>query len=136
MRYLDTNVFVRILARDNPDMTARVESLFDRIESGEETVVVLDAIVAETIFVLTSPDLYQQARSQVVAGLKALLSLESVRMEDKRRCMLALDLYEARRGLSFVDSLLAASALRDESGQVLSFDRGIGRVPGVTLVEP
>jgi predicted nucleic acid-binding protein len=136
MRYLDTNVFVRILARGNPDMTARVESLFDRIESGEETVVVLDAIVAETIFVLTSPDLYQQARSQVVAGLKALLSLESVRMEDKRRCLLALELYEARRGLSFVDSLLAASALGDESGQVLSFDRGIGRVPGVTLVEP
>ena len=136
MRYLDTNVFVRILARDSPDMTARVESLFERIERGEETVVVLDAIVAETIFVLTSPDLYQQTRPQVVAGLKALLSLESVRMEDKRRCLLALELYEARRGLSFVDSLLAASALGDASGEVLSFDRGIGRVPGVTLVEP
>jgi predicted nucleic acid-binding protein len=136
MRYLDTNVFVRILARDNPDMTARAESLFDRIESGDETVVVLDAIVAETIFVLTSPDLYRQSRAQVVAGLTALLSLEGVRMRDKRTCLLALELYEARRGLSFVDSLLAAGALGDESGEVLSFDRRIGRVPGVTLVEP
>jgi predicted nucleic acid-binding protein len=136
MKYLDTNVFVRLLARDNSAMTAQAEALFGRIESGAETVFVFDTIVAETIFVLTSAVLYAQSRETVGDGLQALLSLDGVRMEDKRRCLLALELFAERRGLSFVDCLLAAAALGDETGQVVTFDRRIGRVPGVDVVEP
>ena len=135
MRYLDTNIFVRALARDNPEMTAASEALFARLEGGSETAFVAEAVVAEAVFVLTSPRLYRQSKPVVVDGLTSLLSLDGVQMEDKRRCLSALGLFSQFPSLDFVDALLAAMALRDPIGEVVSFDGKIG-MTNARVVQP
>ena len=136
MKYIDTNIFLRALARDHPEMTAASEALFGHISRGAEKAIVLEAVVAEAIYVLMSPNLYRQSRQQVVAGLTPLISLGGIEMEDKRRCLSALSLFAEFPSLGFIDALVAAAVLGSDADEVISFDGKIARATGARVVEP
>jgi predicted nucleic acid-binding protein len=117
-------------------MTALAEALFQQLQRGEEQVRVLESVVAETIFVLTSRNLYNVARSEVRDRLAFALTLTGVEMENKARALQALELYAEQRRLSFVDALIAVAAMEERPSEVYSFDEGFDRIDGVTRVEP
>ena len=135
MRWLDANLFVRVLTQDNPDMLRRALDLFERISAGQEEVYVLEATVAEVVYVLSSRSLYSLPRDVIRDSLTPLLVLRSLRVEHKERCLRALDIFVENRSLGFGDSLLAAAAL-DDDGRVYSFDRGFDRLAGISRLEP
>ena len=117
-------------------MTALAESLFQRLQRGEEQVQVLESVVAEAIFVLTSRNLYNLARSEVRDRLAFALTLTGVEMQNKARALHALELYVEQRRLSFVDALIAVAAMEETPPEVYSFDQGFDRLDGVTRIEP
>jgi predicted nucleic acid-binding protein len=57
-------------------------------------------------------------------------------MENRARCLGALDLYVQERRLSFVDALVAVAAMAQTPSEVYSFDQGFDQIDGVTRVEP
>ena len=136
MRLLDTNMFVRLITADEPEMTAAAQTQFERFERGEAQALVLDAVVAEVAYVLGSRRLYGLAREEIHERLGFLLSLPGVQVENRSRCLRALELYKEHAQLSFVDALIAAAALGEPEAEVYSFDRGFDGVAGLTRVEP
>lgn len=134
MRYLDANFFVRGLTQDEPGMSRAALELFRRIEQGREDVRVLEASVAEVVYVLASRALYALPRSSIREHLGYLLSYRSVHMDSKARCLRALDLYASISSINFADALVAAAALEEAQPEVYSFDAGLDRVPGVRRV--
>jgi predicted nucleic acid-binding protein len=136
LTHLDANVFVRWIARDDPAMTDAAEALFARLQRGEEQVEVLEAVIAEVIYVLTSRALYALPRGEVAERLQLALTLSGISMDHKSRCLRALELYVRHRRLSFVDALVATAALEGEPPVVYSFDRDLDRVVGLTRREP
>jgi predicted nucleic acid-binding protein len=117
-------------------MATACHALFRRIDEGFEEVTVLDSTVAEVVYVLSSRALYGQPRDAIRNRLSVLLSIRGVRVENRARCLRALDIWVGNRLLNFGDTLLAAAAQEANEAEIYSYDRGFDRVEGVRRVEP
>lgn len=87
------------------------------------------------MFVLSSPTLYGRNRSDIARALKVLFGGNSVNLDHKLSVLEALDLYETTR-LDFEDCLAVAHASRVSGDRIFTYDRALGRVAGVTRLEP
>lgn len=127
--FLDTNVLVRHLTGDPPEMAARATAYLGRADA----LLLPDLILAEVAYVLES--FYEAPRGQVAEALRAVLAFPAIRVVDAELLLRAVEVYDTHR-LDFADAYLVASAERTGVGEVASFDRGIDRVPTVRRVEP
>lgn len=136
MRFLDANVFVRYLVRDDEAKAQACFDLFQRVKLGQEQVSTNDVIVAEVAYVLSSRALYHLGHDDVRARLVPLLSLSGLKLPRKRLCFRALETYAAHPSLDFEDALAVGTIENDPSGEICSYDRDFDRVPGVKGAEP
>jgi predicted nucleic acid-binding protein len=127
--FVDSNVLVRHLVGDPPEMAARATQYLRR----ETALLVTDLIFAETIYVLES--FYEISRSEICAAMQALVVLDSVSVVDISLLLRSLEIYEHDR-LDFAESYLVALAESTGVKFVASFDRSIDRVLSVTRIEP
>lgn len=127
--FIDTNVIVRHLTADPPEMAARATAFL----AGASQLYLADLIVAETIYVLES--FYEAPRDQVAAAMRSLLSMGSVVTVDPAMLLRAIEVYEVDR-LDFAESYLVACAESTGVGRVASFDQSIDRVTTVERLEP
>lgn len=133
--FLDTDVIVRLLAADDPRKQAAAQVLFERIEQGSLTVAAPDTVIADAVYVLTSPRLYHQPRKLVAAALIRLVRLPHFRVKNRRAVLRALELY-ASTNLDFGDVLIVSSMEQAGSTMLYSYDKGFDRIMGVTRHEP
>jgi predicted nucleic acid-binding protein len=126
---------VRLLSADDPEKQDRTLDLFERAQSGEIDLMTSEAIVAETIYVLTSARLYGASRETVAQSLLGLLSLHSVYLDNKDIVLAALQRFATSR-FSFADCLCIEHARRHTAGMVFTYDRGFDRVPDIRRLEP
>jgi predicted nucleic acid-binding protein len=94
---------------------------------------ITETVVFETVFTLQS--FYRQPRTAIRDSLLPLINLEGIVLPGKRLVGRAFDLYVSTN-LSFADAYHAAFAERLRSRQIVSFDRGFDRVPGLQRIEP
>jgi predicted nucleic acid-binding protein len=135
-RPLDTNVIIRYLTNDHPVHSARAFALFESLERGTAVARLTEAVLDETVQVLSSRQLYDLPRAAIRRHLANIISLRGLTLPNKRRYLRALDLYVAIPAISFVDALLAVYAGESSEGAVVSFDAGFDRVPGIRRDEP
>lgn len=137
MRFLDANVLVRFLTRDEEEKFQASRELFGRVERGEEELATSEAIIAEVVFVLSSRrSPYQLPREEIREVLLPVLTLDGLDLPHKEACERALDLYAAFPRLDFPDALAVAHMEARGITEVVSYDRDFDRVPGVVRVEP
>lgn len=136
MRFLDTNVFLRYLVRDDPVKVRATRALFQRIRRGAESVATSEAVVAEIVYVLSSPRWYRFSHADISARLRPLIALRGVRVSHKRTVLYALRVYADHPFLDFEDALTVAHMGRLGVSEVLSYDSDFDRVDGVWRVEP
>ncbi len=134
-QFVDTNVFIRLLARDDPEKTRRCLELFKRAERGEVSLVTSESVVAEVVYVLSSPSLYHLSRDEVARLLRPILLLRGLKLEHKGSFFTALDLYESSN-LDFEDCLSVAHLQRARLAGIYSYDRGFDQVPSMERLEP
>jgi predicted nucleic acid-binding protein len=127
--FVDTNILVRHLTGDPPEMGARAT----RFLAAERDLLVTDLIAAETVYVLES--FYEAPRPQVAEALRSLLAFESIVVVDPALLLRAIEVYETDR-LDFAEAYLVASAETTGVGRVVSFDRRLDRIDTVERVEP
>ena len=133
--FVDTDVLIRLLTGDDPKKQAEAAALFEAIEAGETTVAAPDTVVADAVYVLSSPRLYHKSRSEVSAMLSALLRLPCFRVESRHVILTALDLYTST-SLHFGDAMIVASMQQLGSETVYSYDTGFDQVSGITRLSP
>ena len=136
MTFLDTNIFVRLLAADDPKKTDACFRLFQRIQRGEESATTTEVIIAEVVYVLSSPALYHLSHDEISARLAPLVSLRSLKLPNKRTCLRALDLYANYPSLDFEDALSVAHMERQGISEIVTYDRDFDRLPGIKRIEP
>lgn len=127
--FVDTNVLVRHLTGDPPDLAARAT----RYLATADELLLPDLILAEVAHVLES--FYETPRSLVATTLRAVLAFPAIRVVDSDLLQRSVEVYEADR-LDFADAYLVASAERTGVGVIASFDRDIDRVKTVRREEP
>lgn len=127
--FVDTNVVVRHLTGEPPDLADRATRYF----ATERDLLLTDLVVAETVYVLES--FYEAPRSQVAEAVRSLLAFDSIVCVDPALLLRAIEIFEVDR-LDFAESYLVACAESTGVGRVASFDQAIDRVDTVERVEP
>jgi predicted nucleic acid-binding protein len=127
--FLDTNILVRHLTGDPPEMAARATSLL----ATERELLLTDLVAAEVVYVLES--FYAVPRPQVAETMRAVLAFESIVCVDAPLLLRAVEVYETER-IDFAEAYLVACAESTGIRRIASFDRSIDRVATVERVEP
>lgn len=117
MRYLDTNVLVRIITGDDQ---ALADKAISEIESGSQNeFCIIAAVMVELCFVLEF-HAYAMARTDIVAAIKALVAAPQVTVSENT--LAAFKLYGKHPKLDYTDCLLFV--LGGKNG-VLTFDKDL-----------
>jgi predicted nucleic acid-binding protein len=133
--FIDTDVIIRFLSGDDPKKQAAAATLFEKIEQGLLTVAAPDTVIADAVFVLSSPRLYHIPRSDIRDMLSRLVTFPHFRVENHLCVLKALDLYAATK-LDFGDTLIIASMEQQNSHVLYSFDTDFDRIQGIIRREP
>ena len=131
--FLDTNVLLRHLLQDHPQQSPRSTAYLARVEHGEIKVRTADTVVFETVFTLQRQ--YGVSKEDIRDNLLPLLELPGIVLPGKRRLRKVFDLY-VDLNLPFADAYHVALMQRLGLRHIVSFDKELNRVPGVTRMEP
>ena len=126
--YVDTNVIVRHIVGDVPAQARAATELLMQPRSLNLTPI----IFIEVAHVLRS--YYGLSRDAIAERLDAVIRLPAI-AGDVDLLSAALDIH-ACRGVGIPDAVLAAQAMQTGITEIVSFDRGFDRIPGVTRVTP
>lgn len=135
MQFVDANVFIRFLTRDDPEKAQACFELFQKAKKREILLTTSESVIAEVVYVLSSKQLYDLPREQIRALLYPLLSLPGLKLTHRKMYLLALDLYAAYP-IDIEDALIVAQMERQKVTELYSYDRDFGLVPGITRLEP
>ena len=120
---LDTNVIIRFLTNDSPELSRRAELIFRRAKKSQ--LIIPDFILMEIVWVLLS--FYGLKKEEVIEKLEAMLTF--IKFDFNRPVLRrAIDLYRSFN-ISFVDAYLLAWT-KTKSISLVTFDRQLKKIEG------
>jgi predicted nucleic-acid-binding protein len=122
MRAIDTNVLVRLIARDDDKQVAQAERF---IEPGAWVSILA---LAEAIWVLGS--VFDRSPSEQARAVEMLLGHQWLALQDPDMVAQALQLFREKPALGFSDCLMLQLARRAGHLPLGTFGKGLARVPG------
>ena len=123
MRAVDTNVLVRLIARDDSRQTASAETF---VEKGAWVSVLA---LAEATWVLSS--VYELNSKDLTQAIEMLLNHRDLVLQDREAVAWALELFRAKPALGFSDCLMFQLARKAGHLPLGTFDRNLSKVDGV-----
>jgi predicted nucleic-acid-binding protein len=126
MRAVDTNVLVRLLARDDPRQLDAAEKFVAR------GAWVSTLVLVETVWVLDA--VYERTPAQLAAALERLLAHAELTLQDAAAVEAALRHFRARPALGFSDCLILEIARKAGHLPLGTFDRGLAKLDGAQKV--
>jgi predicted nucleic acid-binding protein len=127
--FLDSDVLIRHLTGDPPEMAARATAAL----AEEQQLLLTDLVLAECVHVLES--FYEVERQRVAELMRSAVAFPSIETVDTPVLLRALEIYELDR-LDFAEAYLVAHAEATGVREVLSFDRAIDRIKTIARREP
>ena len=120
----DTNVILRYLLRDHPEMHRKAANFFETVRTGDASALILESVIVECLYVLTK--FYDVPRDRSAASLQELLNYRGIVNKDRERLIKALDLY-AKTSVDPVDCVLHVKST-PEDRKIFSFDSDLDRL--------
>lgn len=127
--FVDTNVLIRHLTGDPPDIASRAAAFL----AAADELLLPDMIVAEIVYMLES--FYELPTDDVAKAVRSVIAYPPIQTLNPALLLRALEVYETAR-IDFAEAYLVASAEIAGIADIVSFDRSIDRVPTVNRVEP
>jgi predicted nucleic-acid-binding protein len=122
MRAVDTNVLVRLVARDDPKQVSAAEAF---VATGAW---VSHLVLAETVWVLDA--VYGLAAGALASAIEMLLEHKDLTVQDADAAAAALDHFRRRPTLGFSDCLVLEVARKAGHLPLGTFDRDLGKLDG------
>src|SRR3989304_5092717 len=122
MRAVDTNVLVRLIARDDPKQVTAAESFVAR------GAWVSLLVLAETLWVLES--VYELDAERRATAVDMLLNHRSLTLQDADVVTSALTQFRHQPSLGFSDCLILEIARKAGHLPLATFDRDLGKLEG------
>jgi predicted nucleic-acid-binding protein len=122
MRAVDSNVLVRLAARDDPKQVAAAEAFVAR------GAWVSHLVLAEAVWVLTS--VYDLGPRDIATAVEMFLSHQTLAVQDPDSVAAALEHYRRIPRLGFSDCLVLEVARRSGHLPLGTFDRELGKLEG------
>ena len=122
MRAVDTNVLVRLVARDDRRQTAAAEAFVSK-GAWVSTLVLMEAT-----WVLTA--VYDLTHAEIGTAVEMLLHHRDLTLQDPDSVAAALEQYRKRPALGFSDCLILETARKAGHIPLGTFDRNLSKLDG------
>jgi predicted nucleic-acid-binding protein len=123
MLAVDTNVLVRLIARDEPTQVRMAEEF---VSKGAW---ISHLVLAETVWVLDS--VYGLSRDKLTVAVEMLLNHRELTLQDSDVVSEALENYRRRTAVDFSDCLVLGIAKKAGHIPIGTFDRDFAKMEGV-----
>lgn len=135
MQFVDTNIFIRFLTRDDEEKADACLLLLKKARSGEVKLQTTESVITEIVYILSSKKLYKLSRLDILEKVALILKIRGLTIPHKRILLRALDVY-SQTALDFEDAVLIAHMQRTKSRELFSYDAGFDKIPSVRRLEP
>jgi predicted nucleic-acid-binding protein len=123
MLAIDTNILVRLIARDDPGQAGTAERYVNK--GGW----ISHLVLAESLWVLGS--VYDLSRDQISTAIEMLLNHENLTLQDAEVVVSALDQYREHAAVEFSDCLVLEIARKAGHLPMATFDRQFAKLNDV-----
>lgn len=131
--FLDTNIILRHLLRDDEEKATASKALLGRIERGEVKARTSDIVIAEVVFVLERS--YHVAKEEIREHVLPIILFPGLMLPRKRLYLRVFELY-VEKNISFADAYNAVLMEKLKITQVASYDLHFDRIEGIRRFEP
>jgi predicted nucleic acid-binding protein len=132
-RFIDTNVFLRYLTRDDPSKYERCRAMFRKAIGGEIQITTSGIVIAELIWTLSS--YYRVPKADVIEKVSVIVATESLFIPDKDVVADALVLY-ARKNIDYIDAYNAVFMKYEGLSEIYSYDEDFDALEEIQRREP
>lgn len=117
----DTNVILRYLLGDEPQLYKKASEFFEKVRVGEEKALILESVLVESIYMLTK--FYKVPKVEAAEKLKGLLQYKGIINDDKKELIEALNIF-VDKNIAIVDCILCTKA-KSLNKMLFTFDEGL-----------
>jgi len=131
--FLDSNIFLRPIIKDDLKKVKDCEKLFEEIERGKIKTFTSNLILAEIIWVGAS--FYKIKKEDLIRVIKGILDFKNLKIIDNFNSRLAVKIYE-ENPVKFIDALIASNPLIfNKKVKVVSYDKDFDKLK-IIRIEP
>ena len=120
----DTNIFLRFILNDIPSEAKKAEIVFSKSKTGEIDIIIPQIVILEIHFTLEK--YYQFSKKDIIDKLKAILSADYFKIDERAVFLKALDLW-ITKNISLPDAFLI-SYCEENNGEIFSFDKKLNKL--------
>ena len=131
-KFIDTNIFLRYLTKDDPVKYEKCRELFRKAMEGKVTLATSGIIIAELIWTLLS--YYKAPKADVIEKMSIIVATESIHIPDKDIIIDALVLY-SRQNIDYIDAYNAVFMKYHKMNEIYSYDKDFDKVEGIRREE-
>jgi predicted nucleic acid-binding protein len=132
-KFVDTNVFLRYLTKDDLAKYERCREMFRKALEGEIAVSTSGTVIAELIWTLLS--YYKVPKAEVIEKVSVIVGTENIFIPDKDVLADALVLY-ARKNIDFIDAYNAVFMRYHGLREIYSYDEDFEAIEDIERKEP
>lgn len=132
-KFIDTNIFLRFLTKDDPSKYDKCKELFKRAMEGKINLATSSLVIAELIWTLLS--YYKVSKADVIEKVSIIVGTEIIHIPEKDIIADALILY-SRENIDYIDSYNAVFMKQNGLNEILSYDSDFDVIDGIKREEP
>ncbi len=131
--FVDTNVFLRYLTKDDPLKYEKCTELFKRAVQGEIILTTSGMVIAELVWTLLT--YYKVPKSEVAEKVSIIVNTEVLRIPEKEIIVDALVLY-GRKNIDYIDAYNAIFMRQQGVSRIYTYDSDFETIEGLQKEEP
>ena len=133
-KYLvDTNIFLRILQKDNLKMFDACKKLFEKCEQGKIKLYTSNLVILELVWTLKN--FYKEKKEQIVDEIFSILNFPNLDIEDKELLLETLMLWQ-HKNTDFSDVYNYVLAKKTNITNIYSYDKDFDQFDKKIRIEP
>ena len=133
MRFIDTNVFLRLLTADHPQKSDACLRMFRNALEEQEPLFTSDLVIAEIIWVLEG--FYHLKKEEIVNRMEKILNTANLHCQNKKLLQECLILY-LEKDIDFIDTYNAVLMKKEKIDVLHTYDKDFESIPWITSQEP
>lgn len=126
---IDTNILIRFLRADHPQLSLKAKEIFFSAQKGKVRIYLDEVVVAEAVWLLSS--FYKIKKEEIASQLQALVSQEWVVNPRKKIVLESLSLY-ASGSLAYIDCWVYGVS-KEIRGELKTFDKKLKKMSDKTI---
>ena len=132
-RFIDTNIFLRYLTKDDPSKYEKCREIFKKAVEGKIEIATSGIVIAELIWTLLS--YYKVQKDDVIEKISIVVNTDNLYIPDKDIITDALVLY-SRKNIDYIDAYNAVLMRRYGFEEIYSYDEDFDVVENIKRTEP